>query len=388
MNRLNIYLLALGAFVTGTAELIVVGILPAIANDLNISIALAGQLITVFSLSFAVGTPILVAVTSRVRRKTLLLSSLGLFIIGCLLSFISFDYTFLMGSRIILGLSAGIYTVVAFSSIAKLVPPEKTGSAIGMIALGISSAMVLGVPVGVAIVGWWSWQAIFALLGGVCLLVLLGMVRMLPQIEGDTPVLFQQQFKVLGNPVIVSGLLLSLFMTSSCSLMNTYLTPFLLDVLHMQFSSIGFMMLALGIAGVIGSRIGGIGVDHWGTVRMISICLTILAASLALLPIFHSSLAVGIVLILIWMFALSMMVPAIQTYFIQQAPQSSNLVLGLNTSILHLGVAVGASVGGIMVKTTATVFYHPWIASCILAAALAAAFVSFSLRRRNVSEAA
>ncbi|WP_282940622.1 MFS transporter [Paenibacillus sp. RC67] len=388
MNRLYIYLLALGAFVTGTAELIVVGILPAIARDLNISIALAGQLITIFSLAFAVGTPVVVAVTSLIKRKTVLISSLGVFIIGSLISFASSDYAFLISSRIILGLSAGVYTVVAFSSIAKLVPPEKTGSAIGMIALGISSAMVLGVPIGVMIAEWWSWQAIFAVLAVVSLLVLLGMARLLPQIAGDIPIPFRQQFNVFGNPVIVSGLILSLFMTTSCSLMNTYLTPFLLDILHMQVSSISLMMFALGIAGVIGSRIGGFGVDHWGTVRMISICLTVLAASLALLPIFHSSLMVGILLIIVWMIAMSMMVPAIQTYFIQQAPQSSNLVLGLNTSILHLGIAIGASAGGIVVNTTSTVFYHPWIASCIITAALAIAVLSFSLRKKNVSEPA
>ncbi|MBE1444452.1 MFS transporter [Paenibacillus sp. OAS669] len=383
MNRLSLYLLSIGAFVTGTSELIVAGILPAIADDLGVSVALAGQLITVFSLSFAIGTPVIVALTNRIQRKTALLVSLALFSIGCLCSFMSPGYGFLLGSRIVIGLSAGVYTVIAFGSVAKLVPPEKTGSAIGMIALGISSAMVLGVPLGVAIAKWWSWQAIFAWLAGVSLLVMLGMLWLLPRIEGDAPASFGQQFRVLRNPVIASGLFLSLFMTTSCSLMNTYLTPFLLDILHLPSASLGLMLFALGVSGVIGSRVGGSSVDRWGTKRIISICLSAIIVSLALLQALHSSWLSGISLILIWMFALSMLVPAIQTYFIQQAPLSSNLVLGFNTSILHLGVAVGAGVGGLVVHTVSTVLYHPWLASCIAIVALAIAALSFALSKKN-----
>ncbi len=386
MNRVNVYLLALGAFLVGTAELVVAGILNVIADDLRISIALAGQLITAYSLAFAIGTPILVAFTSRMARKKLLVLSLAIFIIGCLASWGSTDYPILMVSRLILGVSAGVYTVVAVSSVAKLVPADKMGSAIGMIALGFGSAMALGVPIGIAISHWWSWQVIFVGLGVLSLLIMLALIRLLPHVEGDAPVSWKQQFTVLANPVIVSGLLISLFLCMSNSIMLTYLAPFLQTVLQLNTSDLGIMMFALGIFGVIGSRLGGFGADKWGSVRMISFTLAICAVSLAVLPVMTASLAVGLALITIWFSAIFMNAPALQTYFIQQAPQSSNLVLSLNLSIIHVGLAIGAGAGGVVVDATSTVLYHPWMASGAVAFGLAAALVSFMLRKRHVSD--
>lgn len=388
MNRLPVFLLTLGAFVTGAAELIVIGILPLIAEDLQVSIALAGQIITAFSLSFAIGTPILVSMTSRVERKTMLIAALALFILGCLASYVSSSFAVLMASRILLGLSGGVYTVIAFSSVAKLVPPEKTGRAIGMIALGFSTALVLGVPIGVAMAKWWSWQTIFAALAVVTVLLLIGTMRLLPSIAGDAPVPFRRQFLVLGNPIIVSGLVLSLCFTTSSSMMNTYLAPFLQQILHMEASHIGLTLFGLGIAGVLGSRVGGMGADAWGTTRMISFSLIVLTLSLAILPLFSGFLLVGVALLIVWMFSMSMIIPAIQMYFIQQAPESSNLVLGLNTSVLHLGVAMGAGLGGIMVDATSTVLYNPWIASLTVALGLLVAVVSFSTNKAKASEPA
>jgi DHA1 family putative efflux transporter-like MFS transporter len=382
MNRLSIYILALGVFLTGTSELVVAGILHVIAEDLNISIALAGQLITAYSLAFAIGTPIVVSLTSRMGRRKVLLGSLAVFILGCLASYGSSEISVLMVSRIILGVSAGVYLVVVFGAVAKLVPAEKLGSAIGTIVLGFSSAMILGVPIGIAITKWWSWQAIFIILGLFSLLITFVIFRLLPEIEGDAPVPFGQQFKVLGSLVIVSGLFLTFFRESGNSILFTYLTPFIQDVLHLKASNISVIMLVFGIFGAVGSRLGGYGVDRWGAARVITLSIIVHVAVLALLPFFVESLVISLVLIALMVFSMFVTGPAIQTYFIQQAPLSSNLVLSLNTSIIHLGLAVGAGAGGVMANATSTVFYHPWMASIIVALGLAAAFVSFRMGKK------
>ncbi|WP_239614594.1 MFS transporter [Cohnella mopanensis] len=383
MKKRSVFLLALGAFVVGTSELIVGGILKPIADDLQISIALAGQLVTVFSLAFAIGAPVVVAITARMERKKLLIGSLALFIVGCLASYGSSEYSQLMLSRVIVGVSAGVFTIIAFSSVAKLVPPDQIGRAVGTVVLGVSCSMVLGVPLGIAVTKWMNWQVVFAALAIAALIVMLLMLRFLSEIEGDVQIPFKQQFTVLRNPVIVTGLLFSFFFSTSSSAMNSYVTPFMESILHLNVTEIGYMMLVIGIFSVIGSRMGGIWADKWGTVRMMSGGMAILAISLALLPLFVAYVAVGLSLIVVWIFAMSMTIPAIQTYFIQQAPQSSNLVLGLNTSVLHLGVAAGAGIGGLAVDATSTVLNNPWVASGAAAISLVMAIVSASRRRET-----
>ncbi|SEB83071.1 Major Facilitator Superfamily protein [Paenibacillus sp. GP183] len=145
----------------------------------------------------------------------------------------------------ILGLSSGVLLEAAFSAAAKMVPLEKIGSAIGTIILGFSSALILGVPIGIALTHMFGWQMIFLFLAAGSLIILIDMALMLPEIEGDTPVPFSRQFIVLANPVILSALLLVLFREAGNSVMFTYLTSFLdiallflMGYVHVHYGSV------------------------------------------------------------------------------------------------------------------------------------------------------
>lgn len=133
MDRTVIYILTIAVFFTATSELVVAGILNELADQIHVSIALAEQLITVYSLAFAIGTPVVVSLTARMGRKKLLLLAMLVFIFGNLVSFVSSSFSLLIVSRMILGASSGVLLVAAFSATAKMVPPEKIGSAIGTI---------------------------------------------------------------------------------------------------------------------------------------------------------------------------------------------------------------------------------------------------------------
>ncbi|WP_342772418.1 MFS transporter [Brevibacillus fluminis] len=382
VNRLFIYLLTTGVFLTATSELIIAGILTAIADDLHISLGAAGQLITSYSLAFAIGTPIVVTLTSRIGQKRVLTGALIVFIAGSLVAFASAHYWLLLLSRLILGVSSGVFLVVTFSSVAKLVPTEKTGSAIGTVILGFSSAMIVGVPIGIAITASFSWQTIFLLLALFSLLILFTLIRYLPDIEGDAPVSFRQQIRLLGNPIIIGGLFLTFFRETGTSIMYTYLTPFLQTILHLKTAEIGMTILALGVFGVIGSRLGGSLVDKWGASRLIFAGLAVHAASVSLLPAFTASVAIDLALIAVMVFAMFATAPAIQTFYIQLAPQSANLLLGINTSVVHVGLAVGAGMGGLLANETSTVLYNPWLAGMLVALGFAAAVGTVSIRKK------
>lgn len=383
MNRVVIYVLMIAVFFTATSELVIAGILNVLADQMNISVSLAGQLITVYSLAFAIGTPVIIALSARIPRKRLLLFAIVVFIAGNFLSIASTNFMVLMAARMLLGVSSGVFIVAAFSAAAKMVPVEKIGSAIGTIILGFSSAMILGVPLGVALTNTYSWQTIFLFLGIGGVAILIGLALLLPQIEGDAPVPFKQQMGLLANPVIFYALLLVLFREAGNSVMFTYIASFLGDILHRSSAEIGLMMLLFGLAGAIGSRIGGSAVDKWGSAKLILIGVTIHVIALLLLPLAVHSFPVAIALLSLWIMSMFTLGPATQTYFIERAPQASNLIISLNISVTQVGIAAGASVGGLVVNWQGTVLYNPLAAGLVLLLALASAAVSIRKSRQK-----
>lgn len=383
MNKITLYVLALGVFLTATSELVVSGILPRIAEDVNISLAVAGQLITAYSLAFAIATPILISLTNRMKRKTLLLSALGVFIVGSAASALSHEVYSLMAARVLLGASSGVYLVVSFGIVSKLVAPSKLGSSIATIILGFSTALILGVPIGIAVTDWFGWQAIFTLLGLLSAVVGFVIIRLLPNVEGDAHVPFLQQFKALGSAVIITALLMSLFREGGGSVFLTYMTPYLQELMGYRPADIAIIMLAVGVVGAFGSRLGGSFVDRWGSMPVLTSTITAHAASLALLPLVANHTWAALLLIAVMFFSMFASGPAVQSYIIGGSPGSSNFVLSINTSVIHLGLAGGAGAGGMLVSETDSVSHHPWLAGLLILLGLAAALASFALVRRR-----
>ncbi|MED4954888.1 MFS transporter [Paenibacillus macerans] len=382
-RKLVIYVLTIGVFLTATSELIVSGIIGTISGDLGISLALAGQLVTVYSLSFAIGTPVIISLTSRLSRKQMLLVSLAVFIAGCLAAWMSPNIAVLMLSRVILGVSSGVFLVVVFGAAAKIVPPDKIGSAIGTVVLGFSSAMILGIPLGMAIAEWLNWRAIFLILALLSIGVAYLINKLVPPMEGDAAVPFFRQFKVLGSAVIVSGLLITLFRESGNNLLFTYVIPFMQNILALPASYSSFVMLWLGIVGAAGSRLGGYCIDRWGVYRVLLAGLVMHAATISTLPLWAGRTIPGIAFLSLMALAMFATGTAIQSYFIARAPQSSNLVLSINTSITHLGLALGAGGGGLVLESTGTLYYHPWLGGLLVGLGLAAASVSIAWGRKK-----
>ncbi|MDG0809324.1 MFS transporter [Cohnella rhizosphaerae] len=400
MNRTILYMLTLGTFLTGFAELAVIGILPTISQDAGISIAQAGQLVTAFSLGFAVGTPIFVSLTQRISRRRLLAAALLVFAAGSLLSYFSEGYATMIGLRALIGAGAGVYLTTALGALPKLMPAAQLGRPMSTVMMAFSAASVLGAPIGIALADGWSWQAMYLLLGAGALLVMLGVLRLMPEVEGDAPVGFGRQFAVLGRPALAAGLLMSLLFSSGIALLNTYFVPFLQDVLGLKASFTGLTMLLLGLAGTLATRFGGGAADRLGPPAVIVRGLAAMALALALMPlaasVFSSAaggLSSGIAVAAAWMLAYSAAIPAIQTYFVRIAPESANIVLGLNTSLLHLGVAIGSLTGGLLADASSTVRYHPWAGLAFALLSLSAGLASFAKsgvrdNRQNAAAAA
>ena len=142
----RVYILAIAAFVVGTVELIIGGTLDLVANDLGVSISAAGQLITIFSVVFALSGPVLLALTGKFERKTLYVGALSIFLIGNIISACSVNYGMLMFSRVICAASGSLIIALSVTLASSVVEPHFRARAIGIIFMGISGSLVLGVP--------------------------------------------------------------------------------------------------------------------------------------------------------------------------------------------------------------------------------------------------
>lgn len=384
MNRWLIYLFALGTFLTGTVALVISGIVDIIAGDLNISVAVAGQMVTVYSLAYAIGAPLAVLYTASWSRKKVLLSALALFIVGNVITIISTQLWLMLVARAVLGVASGVYMIVALSAAARLVEPQKLGGAISVIIMGTSSSLVFGVPLGTTIAQWMNWRWIFVLMVVIALIIMWAIYRWVPPMEGRVANMWKQAGDLFKNGVAVSGLFVTLFWMTGYFIVYTYLTPFLKQDVHLHATTVTLILLILGIFSMLGTRFGGYSADRLGTERTLLLCLTIHALALLSLPLLTGSWLATLMSMIIWVSAAWMTGPTMQTYFVQRVPQATDLALSLNSSVMQLGTALGAGLGGMVVSSTTSSGYNPWVGGGMLLLGLLAAFFSLSLNRRRV----
>jgi len=383
MNRWIVSLLTVGAFLAVTAELLLVGVVDRIADDLHIDIASAGQLVTSYALAFAIGTPVVVALTAKLDRKKVMLTAFFCFIAANLIAYWSPSYAVLMVSRALLGVSGGVYAVVAMGAISKLVSAEKLGRAIGTFTTGLSSSLVFGVPLGVALSGWMGWREAFGILAVLSLPILIGIARAVPAVSGEQAVPWKEQLSVFRNGKIASGFGITLLWGTGFSTVYTFITPFLRETVNMDTAMISLTMFVLGVFSIAGSRLGGYGADRFGVETTIYASLLAHALALLLLPASSSAILFVLTASAVWFTAAWITSPAIQTYFIRLVPRNPDLALSFNTSVMQIGFALGAGIGGAVVDATGIVAHTPWAGGCIILLAVATAWLSFSRKGKT-----
>ncbi|MBU7314812.1 MFS transporter [Paenibacillus oleatilyticus] len=383
----KIYMLAVVSFLVGTSEFIIAGILDKVAADIGVPVSAAGQLITVFSLAYAFGTPILMAATARLERRKLLLYSLGVFVVGNGMAVLLPGFEFLIVSRIILALSTGVFVVTALTVASKLAPPERQGRAIATLVMGFSTALIVGVPLGRVVASVYDWKITFAGIGVLGLLAILAVSWTIPQTDGEEPVPLRKQLALIKEPRIAVALLVTFFWISGYSIAYTYISPFLLTVTGMSEQGVSAGLFAFGIASLIGSKLGGYGTDKWGVPRTLIGGMLLHAASLVLLSLAAYSPAAVFPLLMLWAFSAWSSGPTQQYYLMTLAPEASGIMLSLNSSVLQLAMAAGAGIGGVVVQQ-ASLTSISWIgaAGVVVAALTAAASLGITRSHRLAEE--
>ncbi|WP_152379012.1 MFS transporter [Paenibacillus brasilensis] len=379
----KVYILAIVSFLVGTSEYIISGILDQIAITMGITVSAAGQLITVFSLAYAIGTPILMAITAKWDRRKLLLYSLGLFAVANVLSFVLPGFGMFIAARILMALGAGMVVVTALSIAAKIAPAGKQASSIATVTMGFTASLIIGIPVGRMISSAYGWKTVFlgiALTGIVALIVI---AMTIPRLKGDQPVPLLQQFALLKKPEVALGLAITFFWLGGYSLVYTYISPYLLNVSGVGEDMLSSVLLAFGIASLIGSKIGGYSADRKGVSFTLFGGIMLHVISLLLLPFAAHSLSAVFALLILWSFAAWTTGPTQQYNLVTLVPESSGVMLSLNQSTMQLAMAAGAGIGGVVIGQISLVSIT-WFGAAGVAIAIVAVYL---LSRRSSVQA-
>jgi len=379
-STLKIYILAILSFLVGTSEYVIAGILDKIAESTGVSLVTAGQLITVFSLAYAFGTPLVMVMTARMERKKLLLYAIAFFVLSNALAYILPGIALLNASRILMGISAGVVVVVSMTIATKVARPGKEGSALAAVLMGFTASLIFGVPLGRIMAGAYEWKAVFGVIALLGLAAIFLIALLIPRIEGEAVVSLRKQFALLKQPRAMVALSVTFFWILGYSIFYSYITPFLLTAVGMSDGALNTILFVIGLASLIGSRVGGYATDKWGLHRVLITGLGLNGIALVLIAIGVYVPVMLISMLVLWSIAVWSLGPPQQLHVITIAPESTGIMLSLNSTVLQLAMAAGAGVGGVVVERI-SLSSIPWIA----AVTIVVAFGAVQLSRRMMT---
>jgi predicted MFS family arabinose efflux permease len=373
----RLYWLALGTFAIGTEGFMIAPLLPDLARDLSVSLVTAGQLVTVFSLTYALSSPVLTAITGDVDRRRLLIGSMLAFAAANFVAWSAHGYATLLAARILLAVAAGLYVPNANALASAIVEPARRGTALSIVTGGTSVAVALGVPLGALIGDRFGWRLNFAAVGVLGFIATAGLLSGLPRdIAGRLPVAsLRERVEVARQPAVLLALLSTMLWATGAYAVYTYLASFLVLAAGLAGSFVSAVLFMWGVAAVIGLWLGGRLTDRFGYLPVIvtSLSLLVLAflslsASAILLPPVAARTPI-LLAIVVWGVSAWSFFPAQQARLISIAGvKVAPVALSLNASFQFLGFSTGAALGSLTLANTSPLALG-WVgASCVVAA--------------------
>ncbi|MFF2481654.1 MFS transporter [Paenibacillus sp. NPDC058071] len=373
----KVYLLALVSFLVGTSQYVISGIMDKISLSLDISITSAGQLVTIFSFIYAICTPVIMALTAKIERQKLLIAALGVFVIANVLAFVLPGYELFVAARALMALGAGTVVVTALNIAAKIAPEGKQASSIANVTMGFTLSLIIGVPLGRMIAAEFGWRSVFGLLALAGLLVMFVLYFTLPHVKGDAPVPLSKQLGFIKNRRVALGLSITFFWLGGYSIAYTYISPYLLTVAGLNEHVLSSVLLAFGIASLIGSKFGGYSADKWGVARTLAGGMSLHIVALILLAVtvmFTNSWLLVVIILMLWSFSAWSSGPTQQYNMVQIEPNYSSVMLSLNQSTMQLSMAAGAGIGGIVINQV-SLSQVTWVGALGVLIAIVASFL-------------
>ncbi|WP_210472109.1 MFS transporter [Vibrio crassostreae] len=384
--------LTLSAFAIGTTEFVIVGLIPTMAADLNVSLPSAGLLVSLYALGVAIGAPVLTALTGKWNRKVVLLTVMSLFVVGNLLAWQAPGYNTLIAARILTGLAHGVFFSIGSTIATGLVSKDKAASAIAIMFTGLTVALVTGVPLGTYIGQTFGWQATFLIVALLGLIALIGSALLVPHNLKQPPAAkLSAQLKVLTQPRLLLVYAITALGYGGTFTAFTFLAPILENVSGFDSSAISLIMLVYGVSVAVGNIWGGKMADKMGPIKALTVIFSGLAAVLVVFNFTAVNPYASVATILVWGAFAFGNVPGLQVYVVKLAekytPDAVDVASGLNIAAFNVGIALGSWGGGIIVSESG-LMNTPWIGAVIVLVALALTRFSGLLDKKQTQQIA
>ncbi|KMS70453.1 MFS transporter [Streptomyces viridochromogenes] len=378
--------LAVGAFGIGTTEFVMMGLLPEVANDLDISIPTAGHLVSAYALGVVIGAPLLAAVTARMPRRTVLIGLMALFVAGNALSAFAPDYHWLVAARFLSGLPHGAFFGVGAVVATNMVAPERKARSVSLMFLGLTMANVAGVPVATLMGQSMGWRATFLGVSAIGLAAMAALALLIPRgeahaapaagLRGELAALRSLPvWLALGTTVAGFGALFAAY---------SYITPMLTDSAGYADASVTLLLALFGVGATVGNLLGGRLADH-SMRRTLFGGLLSLAAVLALFPVLMSTAwSAALAVALLGMAAFVTGSP-LNLMVMEKASSAPSLASSANQAAFNLANAGGAWIGGLALAAGFGVTSPALVGATLAVLGLGVASVAYAVDRRRVA---
>ena len=345
--KINTALLALsiGAFAIGATEFSPMGMLPYIAENINVDIPSVGSIVVIYALGVMIGAPIMTLLLVKRRPKVALIFLMSIFTVGNLLSALSPDLFTLSLSRFITSLNHGAFFGLGAIVAASVVPPGKQASAIAAMFMGLTIANIGGVPLMTKLTQVMGWREAFYFISALGLITIISLILALPSHLQGKELNVRNELRILRKPQVLLGMLSTVLGASAMFTLYTYITPMLMQFIQASDQMITIMLVIIGIGFTVGNYLGGLFADKslYGTLLVFFI---LLATSMAIFPfIATNALGAGFGLAFWSIFSFGL-VPPIQILVMNAAKGAQALASSVNIGAFNLGNAIGAAIGG------------------------------------------
>ncbi|EMX8595821.1 sugar transporter [Enterobacter hormaechei] len=341
---LRVVTLAIAAFIFNTTEFVPVGLLSDIAASFHMETAQVGIMLTIYAWVVALMSLPFMLLTSQMERRKLLIGLFVVFIASHVLSFMAWNFTVLVISRVGIAFAHAVFWSITASLAIRLAPAGKRAQALSLIATGTALAMVLGLPIGRIVGQYFSWRTTFFAIGMGALITLVCLIKLLPKLPSEHSGSLKSLPLLMRRPALMSIYLLTVIVVTAHYTAYSYIEPFVQVVAGFSANFATVLLLILGGAGIIGSILfGKLGNKHASALVSSAIGL-LLACLLLLMPAAGSESHLAI-LSLFWGVAIMIIGLGMQVKVLALAPDATDVAMSLFSGIFNLGIGAGALVG-------------------------------------------